>query len=203
MHCSKYIKGLLRVFILIAVFYLVSCAKHTLTTSWKSEAMSGVKLEDILIIGQSRHLTTRKIFESAFVEDLQAEQIKASPSFKVSEENVEPTREALLELIRKTEAKTVLVTRFVNRKKKTVIQDTVGRTPSTYEEPYGAFFDTPNPVSSSTKTYIYLESNIYDVASEQLLWSATARCKDPVMTRKYLSDITGLLVADMKAKGML
>ncbi len=165
--------------------------------------MEASKIEDVLVIGLARHSTTRNIFEKAYVEDLVAENIRATPSHKVIEGTLAPTREALLKVIKKTDAKTVLITRLANRKNKTYYQDATGPITSSYEEPYGAFFQSRTPQTAATKIFVYLESNIYDVQTEKLIWSATAEAKDPVMTKAYMKKITNLFIKDMKGKGLL
>lgn len=188
---------------LLVAGLFVSCAQHEITSTWKNEALPEMVLEDVLVIGQAKHPTTRRIFENAFVEDLVAEGVEAKVSFTHNVQGNIMTRETLLKVIGETEAKTVLITRLVDRRHKTMYQDSVNRTTSIYEEPYGAYFDSPAPQAASTKIYVYLESKIYDVKSEQLLWSASARCKDPVMTKKYMGEITDLLVMDLKLKKLL
>ncbi len=189
--------------LMLAVLLLTSCAKQNLTSSWINTSLPEMKMEDVLVIGLAKHPTTRNIFENAYVEDLEEENVKAFPSHKVAGENLEPTREALLKVIRKTDAKTVLITRLVNSKKKTLYQDAVGPTSSSYEEPYGAFFQAQTPQTSATKIFVYLESNLYDVQTEQLIWSATAEAKDPVMTKEYMKRITNLFIKDLKKARLL
>ncbi len=189
--------------LLLAVLLLVSCGQHRLTSSWMSESLGQTKVNDVLVIGLARHPTTRNIFEKAYVEDLTDENIRAIPSHKVVEGTLVPTKEALLEVIQMTDAKTVLITRLANRKRKTYYQDATGPITSAYEEPYGAFFQSQAPQTAATKVFVYLESNIYDVESEKLIWSATAEAKDPIMTKEYMKKVTNIFIKDMKDKGLL
>lgn len=191
------------VLLLFTLLLISACGKQKLTSSWQNDALGEKKVEDVLVIGLARHPTTRNIFEKAYVEDLMAEGIKASASHKVAEEPLEPTKEALLKVVKKSGAKTVLITRLNNKKRKTYYQDATGPISSAYEEPYGAFFQSPALQTASTKIFVYLESNLYDVQTEKLIWSAMAEAKDPLMTKDYMKKITDLFISDMKDKGLL
>ncbi len=79
----------------------------------------------------------------------------------------------------------------------------MGRTTSPHDEPFGAFFQSRVPQTSATKTFVYLESSLYNVKTGQLLWSATVEAKDPVMTKDYMKKVTNLFIKDLKKEGLL
>lgn len=185
--------------LLFVCLFCTSCANQSLTGTWRNEALSDIKLEDVLVIGLVEHPETRKFFEKAFVEDLLAENIVAHPSYKVSERNLERTRESLLQLINKTDAKMVLVTHIARFKDSTTYQQSM----ASYRDPYGAFFGTRGSRSTVTSTTVFLESNIYDVKTEKLIWSAGVRVDDPKITRKYMTKITDVFIKGMKKDGII
>ncbi len=190
-------------FYIFLLLVLVGCSKQKLVTTWKNETLPTFKLDDVLVIGLENHLTTRKIFENVYVEDLMAEKINASASHRISEKTPEPTREALMAVISKSKAKSVLITRITKTKKKLDYQRALENDYSTYDDPYGIFFVTRSPQTTATKVYLYLESNLYDVATERRIWSATVESKDPVMTKKYMRDITRYFIKDLHRQGLL
>lgn len=69
---------------------------------------------------------------------------------------------------------------------------------------YGYVYNTVyTPGYYETSSTYFLESNLYDVASEQLLWTGQTRTKDPKSIDKEAAEIAKLIVHELKTKGAL
>jgi hypothetical protein len=55
----------------------------------------------------------------------------------------------------------------------------------------------------STHEYVKLESNLYDVDSQNLIWSAATETVDPGDTASAAKELCRALVRDLKARGLV
>lgn len=190
--------------VVVGAFLLVSCASQSIKTSWSNKEYTDLAIENMLIVGISDDLTIRRIFEDGFVENLKAEGIIAIPSHTIESQPIARNREALLKVVSQTEAKTVLITHLSRKKEKTYMQNAVSRDFSpNYEPTHSGFFEANEPVTYVMKTTVYLETKIFDVQTEQLIWRAVTESQDPVMTKKYMSKTSGLLISRLRGDGLL
>jgi hypothetical protein len=50
---------------------------------------------------------------------------------------------------------------------------------------------------------IQLETNLYDVATEKLIWSSQVEAIDPTMTKVDFEEIVNLLIEGLRQKNLL
>ena len=190
--------------VILGMFLLVSCASQSVKSSWTNKDLGAVGIEDVLVVGISGDLTLRRIFETSFVENLQKRGINAIPSYSIEPKPIEPKKEALLKVVEKANAKIVLMTRLIHSKEKTVVQQSVGQYSEDYNESIGTAFMAANePVSAVVKTTKSLETGIYEVKSEKLVWKAVTESVNPEITRKYMNKLTGLLMSRLESDKLL
>lgn len=190
--------------VLLAALLTASCASNRLVASWV-DPVAEFQAEDILVVGVAHRETVRKLFENSFVEDFEKEKIQAVSSYTVASSKDTPSYDTILEAVAETGTKTVLVTRLVSAVEKTNTQMAVGREYMVFEQAeMQPVFMNPNPTySTNTKVKLNLEARLYDVASKKMMWSATSKVTDPVMTKKYIDKVTDLFMADMKKNNLL
>jgi hypothetical protein len=192
------------------VLTLSACGpKAKITSSWADPSFAGYGADNVLVMGVSRNETHIKLFENVFVDELQKSAIEAMASYKVIGSVLEPDRKTVEAAVAKTGATSVLITHVVDRTSTT--QDfpgTVhfipggfyGNMYGYYNQTYSAIY---NPPSSVTRTTVHLESNLYDVATAKLVWSAQSDAIDPKLLRTDFERIVDVLIADMKNKKAL
>ncbi len=190
--------------VLFTVLLTASCSSKTIVASWV-DPVGEFKAENILVVGIAHRETVRKLFENSFVEDFEKEKIQAVSSYTVARTKDAPDYDAILQAVEETGTKTVLVTRLAGIKEKTNTQMALGREYMVFEQAeMASIFMNPNPTySTNTKVKLNLEARLYDVASRKLVWSATSKVSDPVMTKKYIDKVTDLFIEDMKKNNLL
>ncbi len=187
------------------VLLLFACSpKNRVTSSWSDPSFSGYNADNILVLGVSKNEIHIKLFENVFVDELSKNNIQAIASYKAIGQVLEPNRQIVEAAVAKTGASSVLITHVVNRT--TATQDFPGSIHfipgGFYGNMYGYYNETYqtiyHPPTSVTRTTVHLESNLYDVASAQLVWSAQSDAIDPKLLRTDFERIVDVLIANMK-----
>jgi hypothetical protein len=146
---------------LAALMLMTSCASTTLYHVWKDETYRK-SLNNVLIIGAAPDPVRRRMFEREFTVALNSTGIHAVPGYIIlpTEEMLE--RETVESKIKDRKIDTVLMTRLVA--KKTVL---------TRVDDWHSYY-----IQNSQRVYedeiINLETNIYDVDTGKLVWTASS-----------------------------
>jgi len=200
-------------------FLLSSCANTKISQSWV-EPNHTKSYNDLLIIGIAESEQSRRAYESYFITELEEHKIEAVASYTLIKSNEKMDRDTVVKAIDGLEIDAVLVTHMV-----AVDEETVYR-PGNYGYGYGSvgygggyyggghygglysYYPHVNsyvhkPGYYTTHETYTLESNLYDVASEELIWSARTRTFSPESVDEVIVDLTKLLIKDLEDKGLI
>ncbi len=150
-------------------FIFISCSTTNLTSVWKDDSYSG-KADKIFIIGAAQKPGIRRIFEREFVNQLKSRGINAVASDKYIPGDKMLDKDVIVSKIRELDINIVLVTRLLERK------DIVRPIPGYYSNMhhyYRKSFEYSCPPGYSCEDIAALETNLYEVETEKLIWSAT------------------------------
>lgn len=193
----------------LCLFLLSSCSTSRLLSSWESETHKSYVMDQVLVIGIAKNETKRRIYEDTFTDSLMDSGINAVASYTARQQPIEPDEKQLREVIRKTNADSVLITHLVSANEKNSYQphSTIIGTNSYSRGLYGYYPMIYHSVYQSgsylTKTKVVLETSLYDVKTEERIWTAQTESIDPVMTRKYYQQLIDLFLDDLKNKKLL
>lgn len=196
---------------LTVVFLLCACGTSVkMIGSWADDSMAGYTVDNVLVIGIAREDISRNLWENTFVELLGKKNIKAQASNIVTGGQViEPSREAIMAAVKKAGAETLLITRVAGSRTDTeTLPGRVNYEPAPYytgmHNYYGhAFRAVYSPPVNVSKTTVRLESNIYDVASEKLIWTAQSEAVEPKLLKTDFSRMANVLLDDLQKKKLL
>ena len=196
---------------LLATILLCSCSANRLLSSWQDESLGQASMGTVLVIGVAKHdETKRRIYEDTFVDSLQAVGTKAVASYTLSKTPIAPTEAALREAIQKSDAQTVLITHMVSSKEKDFFQPSSRIIGTNSYSNYSLFSYYPYifgsvsaPGNYISTTKVILETSLYDIETEKLIWTARTESIDPVMTRKYYQQLIDLFLDDLAGKEIL
>ena len=166
------------VLILFVGFFLAaSCATTKMTDAWRDDAFRGT-IRKVVVIGIFKEPDTRKIFEDEFADRLRARGVDATASHKIIPDAELPDKDVVLGKIRKLGADTVLVTRVMDMEtEKNYVPGQAYAVP-TYYGYYGAYYSySYRPGYTETKGSAYMETNLYNVGDEKLIWSGRSKTK--------------------------
>lgn len=136
-------------------------------------------MKNVLIVGVARDSSARKTFEDDFVTQLKQHKVAAFPSYLFFPGDKLPSKEAVSGIVKEKGIDTVLVTRVTDQKD--VQQNVPGG--YAYASPYRSYWGyygygwgyAHSPGYTVTNTEVVLESNLYNVESDTLEWTATSK----------------------------
>jgi len=195
---------------------LVSCANTKISQSWV-EPDNKKSYSDLLIIGIAESEQNRRAYESHFVEDLRAIGVEAEASYKLIKSNEKIERDTVVKAIEGMGIDGVITTHLVAVDEETIYRPSTGYM---YGGAYGVGYGggyygglysyyphvnsyVNNPGYYTTHETYTLETNLYDVESEELVWSARSRSFAPESVQEVIVDLTKLLIQDLEDKNII
>ena len=206
-----------RVFLISAVsFLLLSCASTRITDSW-ADPDNSKTYNDLLIIGISESEANRRAYESYFVEELRDIGIEAAASYQLIKSSQKIERDTISQAAQDLGIDGVIVTHVVAVDEETVYRPSPGYT---YSGAYGGYYRggyygglytyyphvrnyVHEPGYYTTHDTYTLETNLYDVKTEELVWSARTRTFSPESVNKVIAELTRLLIKDLQQKNLI
>ena len=193
----------------ITCLFLVSCASSKLTSTWTDPKYRGSQYSNLLVIGAAEKDNIRRSFEKKFVEKLEAAGIKAVESSSVMSKDEKIDKETILAVVKKTGADGVLLTYLVAVKEKEVTSPSVTYKPvDDYHG--GSIPDISSATGSgsdsqyySSRVKVQLETNLYDVKTEQKVWSARSTSLNPKSDTALIDSVIEILVKNLKKNKLI
>ncbi len=175
-------KGLLgTIFFFLAVNF--SCTTTQFKSVWKESTYDG-RLNSVLVIGIAQRHDLRTFFEKEFAKQLNNLNTKAIASVEILPSDKELNEDTILAAAREQGMDTILVTHLVS-----LGGTTAYHSPDNAAKFYGyyhwafAYVHGPLYYASGSQTVV-LATNIYEVKTEELIWSARTKTLD-VHESKY------------------
>ena len=172
-------KMLVRIAAGSAVVVLASCAASTqLMHSWADPAAAGHQFKKIVIVGATPQSATRRNYEDAFTQELAMRGVQAIPSYQLVGEG-QIDKDAAAQKIKDAGCDGILVTRLVDKHtEQTYYPPTYSAVaaPAPYYGGWYGYYNMGYSYMSSpgyvTTDQVYkIESNLYDVTGDKLMWS--------------------------------
>lgn len=208
--------GYLTVGIMIA-----SCSSSYLTGSWSSPEFDG-QIESVYIIGVTQKDVNRRIFEDTFNRELSSQGIKAVSSYSDMQESQGIDKEAIKQKMIANGTTAVILTQLINQRKESVTSP--GRVSGYSSGPYyggRGYYDRPNhyrswgsyynrrydvtyePPTTTEFLVLTVESVLYDLESEEMIWSGQFETVVEASIEKMMQDYVKEVTKDLKAKGLI
>ena len=197
-------------FAIFASFLFFSCATTKITETWKDDGYRGAPFSDLFVIGVAKEEKTRRSFENKFVEKLKAAGIQAVASSSVMESDQKIEKAAILAAIEKLDIDAVLVTRLISLTEEEIRSPSTGEygRPGDYHGRYSRDYGTAygyshQPAHYTTSVRVGLETKLYDVRTEKLIWAATSKTANPKSNIKLFDAVIEAFVRDLKKNKLL
>jgi len=206
--------GLMLVTLLVA-----ACSSTTMSGSWSDPAFTK-KVKNVYIIGISKNETHRRIFEDSFGRQLASQGIKTFSSYKDLPNNQETDREAIFQRMTAEGCDSVIITQLINTRKESVTSP--GRVSGYSSGPYyggrrgvGDHYDNWNsyyyrrtdivyePPTSTEFVIATVESVMYDLKSEEMIWSGQLETVIEGNFEKMVQDFVDTVSKDLAEKGII
>lgn len=206
---SRWIK--LFAVLIMCAFVLTGCFGGpqitTLTEVQRYEKPGDKAFEIILIVGKPIQEANRKPFEDHFASHLGEIRIDGSESYKEIPEFDKLSRETIKKAAERVSADAVLATRVVGvDDKKVVMPAKMVMDIDTAPSPTGSGLSlTPFMQPAYMKHYknVRLETGLFDVKTEKMIWSASSVIVDPLSTGEAIKDFSKAITGQLKADGYI
>jgi len=197
---------------LIAVSALHACSKTktSIPLSWRNPAIEQTAFQKLFVIGVGEDDGARRLFEDTFAKSLAEQGAIAQASWGLLPQSEQLTEEQIRGAIEGGNFDGVLITRLlgVDRNEEYV-------PPSTYTVPtshhgygyygyYGASYAVVHePGYYKTNTTFRLETNLYAVATSDLVWSGHSETLNPDSLTDVIDSMTAAVAKKLKAEKLL
>ena len=214
---NQILKKISAIALLMCLLILLSCSTNTqLYERWNDAQYNGPSLKKVLVVGIFKDDIQRRLFESTFVEAVDAKGKSAVASYALLTQQTEETnKQLILEAVEKISADAVLITSFngVIEKQREVpgrvdyvpqMGMSYGRYGYGYRGYYGSRYDTIyRPGYTVTDKIVQLETRVYSVADEKLVWAGKTKSINASSAEGIVKDLVNLVVKDMKTSRLI
>lgn len=203
---------------LLFILLLAACSTSTrITGSWIDPETKKKPSTDgsMFVVSLTRNIEVRTKLENSMAQQAALKNIKVVKSTDhLSPEFYQklPTKQQLLSRIRRTGASTILTMTLINKdSQQRYVRGGTMYMPYRYYGGFGGFYNYYNfmyptifdPGYYVTDKRYFLESNLYDVATEKLIWSAQSETVNPGSIDNFVRDYPKVVVAQMVKDGLL
>ena len=182
---------------------VVGCASTDSVMEWQDEAWSG-KLNSILVIAAVEDNARRRSIEDAYVEEFAANSVGATPGYTLISSTTALSRETVEAAIAGQDLDAVLVTRLAGVDE---VEEYQPPTSYNHYRSYHSYYSHSMRYSSPGYYRKYqvlmLETNLYDTATRQLIWSMQSESLDASAPQKVIDGQIALTIKRLVARGLV
>lgn len=191
---------------LVAAVVISGCAASRMQESYKSQQYKGGPIKSVLVLGMAKKFQNRKSFEILFSQDLDKAGLKALPSYKYLPEGAKIDGDTVKAVADKLKMQSVMVVHYRGEERKFQDPKTPAPGPDYNALPYyvpSVYHYVNRTDYAPMKSYMLLECNLYDTASQELIWTGHSELLDITNFNQLTGDLAGLVVAQLKKDGLL
>ena len=202
---------------------LTACNKGATTSfsqSYRNPGYEETVFKQVLVIGVASTEESRQAFENALSSAIASEGGTAAPSYTILPMEEQISEEQLHAVIEKEGVDGVLLSRLVS-----VDRETEYTPPKKYNKPrtryypagwgygfgYGGFYgfygttyaEVHEPGYFDSSTTLTLETNLYSVATNELVWTGRSETVDPQSIDEARASITQAVAKKLKAERLI
>jgi hypothetical protein len=191
----------------LSFFFFAGCSKTSVTSTWKKSDYIGQPFTSIMVVGLTKDHTHKLLWEDTMGDRLRQHGIKTVVSSLSAFPNDKKIDEKeILAYANNKGIEAVLVTRLVDTKKEKVYHPRsgvyhdvafghYGRFDSFY--PY-AYNNVYSPGYTTTQDIVLLQTNLYQVKGQELIWNMSSDTFDSKSTNKLMESVSEKVLATLK-----
>ena len=204
---------------LLCAMVLMSCGTNTqILGAWTSDDIPTDKsYEKIFIAAITPNTNVQNAVENNLASAARERGVEATTSAqtfsKTFTKDNQPSKNEILDKVRGENADAIFTVTLLDQESETryVPGSTTYYSPMTYGGYYGNFYSyyntmypmTYDPGYYKTDKVYYLESNLYDADTEELLWSAQSKTVNPSNIDAFARDYTQAMIDELIKDGVI
>lgn len=205
-------------FMLVALL-VAACSSTTMLGSWSNSDYKG-QIKNIYILGIAEKELNRRIFEDTFGRNLSSQGVKTVSSYQSIPKNQETNEDVIKQTMTSNGCDSILMTQLTGQRKETVTNP--GYATGGYSSGYGGrggygggygggwgnYYGrssdfTYMPSTTTDFVIVTIESVLYDLKTEEMIWSAQLEVVVEESIEKMVQDFAEVVTKDLKAKGLI
>lgn len=204
---KKYLAVLLNMGSLLAIlafttFLPTGCSQTKVTSVWVDPEYQGDGIDNVFVVGVSKDGGLRRIFEDEFVTLFKEKGVIATSSYRVLPDKDLRDEKMLDSKVKESGSDTILMTRVIDIRKDTqyIPPDYVYAPPAHYYGGWHGYYNRAYMVSPGyTVEYetAVLETNLYDLKSDKLIWSARSDAPTEGKMGKHIKDFARSIITQL------
>lgn len=196
---------------LFSLTLFTSCSSTKLVESWSDSSLGIKPVKNILILGVMHNDMQRRVYEDVFAKRITKDGVNGVAGFTImpNREDYDDENE-IREAIKKTGVDAALIARLVAIKKETTYvppsvtyQPSFGYNRGLYDYYGSSYRSMYTPGYTTTDTIVKLETTVFSVETEKMIWAGSTQSFNPSSTKSVVSKNADLIVADMKKAGLM
>ncbi len=192
---------------LIISIFISACAHTKLTAVWSDDAYTGGPMKKVLVVVVLDNPVNRKIVESAMVETLKQNGVEGIASNMVLGSK-ELSKENLNEAAKENQVDGLMAVRLTGVDEERVYHAPVYAVPYPYYYTWDTYYphmheNVGMPAYTATYKYYNVETNVYAVSTEKLVWSAASQTVDPRDINKESKEFASKIVRSLKGSNLI
>lgn len=208
----------IRLIIVFASFFVFACGPATqITGSWTKDNVSSMgPYQKVYIAALTPNANAQNAIENnlaSAARERGIEAVTSKQSFtRTFTKETQPAKEELLDNIRAQNADAIFTVTLINKESETrYVPGSTTYAPMAYGPYYGRFYTyyntmypvTYDPGYYATDKIYYMESNLYDANTEELIWSAQSKTVNPANVDSFARDYTEAMIQELIEDGVL
>jgi hypothetical protein len=204
---NKHLAVLLNMGIILGILALTAillngCSQTRVTSVWVDPEYQGDGIDNVFVVGVSRDSSLRRIFEDEFVALFKQRGVNAISSYRVLPDKDLQDEKMLDSKLKEADSDTILMTRLIDIRKDTqyIPPDYVYAPPAHYYGGWHGYYNRAYMVSPGyTVEYetAVLETNLYDLKSDKLIWSARSDAPTDGKMGKHIKDFARSIITQL------
>jgi hypothetical protein len=195
----------------LAALALAACASQPrIVQQWSDPAFEAHGFRRVLVLGVTKDATLRRVFEDEFSASLRARGIEAIQAYTLVPEDGQADRPRIEQAVRATRADAVILTRVlrVERRTELVPMAPMPAHPGFWGG-YGAAWGGPlwpgyaQPPMVIQFDEVYVESQLWDVKTDRMVWSAVTEVFAPTNPREDSVSYSRVILDALAARGLI
>jgi hypothetical protein len=191
-----------------AVLALGACSSTTFTSTWKAPDATGVNPvgKTIAAVFVTRDEGKRRAAEDLMARDMTERGAHGVAAYTILPESVRADPDKARALLKDAGVNAVLIARVVGKDQQ--INYTPGTTFPSYYGGFGPYWGhgwgaAYDPGYVTTDTIISVETTLYALPADKLLWASTSRTTNPSNLDSLLNEVADATAKEMKKQGFL
>ena len=188
---------------------LAGCSATRATSEWRDEGFTGKRFDDLLVIAIDDSTRDRRLFEDTFSRALREEGLDATSSWTLMPAEQKVDKESVRAAISGRSVGAVLVVHLVGTEEREVYHPPrTTYAPARYAYRYYGYYSSVydyvyEPGYYTRHQYVKLETNLYDVASEALVWSMQSETIDPQTANELVDSLCETVIEKLRRHGLI